>query len=39
MGPIAYLQLYNIEVRVKQVPFEPNFMFAHTGACCVCERS
>lgn len=31
MGPIAYLQANRIEVRVKQVPFAPNFMFAFTG--------
>jgi len=31
MGPIAYLRLYKIEVRVKQVPYEPKFMFAFTG--------
>jgi hypothetical protein len=41
MGPIAYLRLNKVEVRVKQVPFEPNFIFAFTGkskargtACC-----
>lgn len=31
MGPIAYLQANKIEVRVKQVPFAPNFLFAFTG--------
>jgi hypothetical protein len=31
MGPIAYLRLNKVEVRVKQVPFEPNFIFAFTG--------
>jgi hypothetical protein len=31
VGPIAYLQANKIEVRVKQVPFAPHFMFAFTG--------
>lgn len=31
MGPIAYLRANQIEVRVKQVPFSPNFIFAFTG--------
>lgn len=36
MGPIAYLQANKIEVRLKQVPFAPNFMFAFTGAADLC---
>lgn len=36
MGPIAYLRLNKVEVRVKQVPFEPNFIFAFTGKSLDC---
>eukprot|EP00775_Hariotina_reticulata_P002154 gene2154-2472_t len=30
VGPIKYLQELNIEVRVRQTPYEPHFFFAYT---------